>query len=157
MAAGALLFDEDGRILLVEPTYKPYWEIPGGVVEADESPHTAACRELKEELGLVRSLLPLLTVDWVPPHDGRPEAMLFVFDGGEMSAEEIAGITVPSEELHGWRFCTPAEAAQLLKPAQGRRVAASLDARAANEVVYLENASTLDSPGQQAEPLGPKR
>jgi ADP-ribose pyrophosphatase YjhB (NUDIX family) len=38
MAAGALLFDEDGRILLVEPTYKPYWEIPGGVVEADESP-----------------------------------------------------------------------------------------------------------------------
>lgn len=157
MAAGALFFDEDGRVLLVEPTYKPYLEIPGGVVEADESPHTAACRELKEELGLVRCRLQLLTVDWVPPQDGRPEVMLFVFDGGEMSAEEIAGITVPPEELHGWRFCTPAEAARLLKPAQSRRVTVSLDARAANRVVYLENASSLDSPNQEAEPLAPKQ
>lgn len=156
MAAGVLLFDADGRVLLVEPTYKPYWELPGGVVEADESPHTAACRELKEELGLVRSRLQLLSVDWVPPHDGRPEAMLFVFDGGEMSADEIAGITVPPAELHGWRFCTRAEAARLLKAAQSLRVEASLDARAAHTVAYLENASSLDSSGQEAQPLGPK-
>jgi ADP-ribose pyrophosphatase YjhB (NUDIX family) len=54
MAAGALLFDAADRILLVQPTYKRSWEIPGGVVEADESPHTAVCRELKEELGLHR-------------------------------------------------------------------------------------------------------
>ena len=32
MAAGCLFFDAHGWILLVKPTYKPTWEIPGGVV-----------------------------------------------------------------------------------------------------------------------------
>nr|BFE76200.1 hypothetical protein GCM10020092_095010 [Actinoplanes digitatis] len=35
MAAGVLLSDGRDRVLLVEPTYKPYWEIPGGTVEAE--------------------------------------------------------------------------------------------------------------------------
>jgi 8-oxo-dGTP diphosphatase len=48
MGAGALLTDDRGRLLLVEPTYQPYFEIPGGAVEADESPHTAVVRELQE-------------------------------------------------------------------------------------------------------------
>ena len=32
MAAGALFRDEDGRVLLVDPTYKPTWDLPGGAV-----------------------------------------------------------------------------------------------------------------------------
>lgn len=38
MAAGVLLRDVQGRVLLVEPPSKPNWKIPGGAVEADESP-----------------------------------------------------------------------------------------------------------------------
>ncbi|WP_412102692.1 NUDIX domain-containing protein [Plantactinospora sp. KLBMP9567] len=34
---GLLFTDPAGRVLLVEPTYKEHWEIPGGCVEADES------------------------------------------------------------------------------------------------------------------------
>ena len=34
MGAGVLFTDEAGRVLLVEPTYKDYWEIPGGAVNA---------------------------------------------------------------------------------------------------------------------------
>lgn len=30
MAAGVLFRDVHGRVLLVEPSYKPNWEIPGG-------------------------------------------------------------------------------------------------------------------------------
>ena len=144
MAAGALLFDAADRILLVQPTYKRSWEIPGGVVEADESPHTAVCRELKEELGLHRARLQLLAVDWVPPHDGKPEAVMFVFDGGLVRPDEVSAIILPEDELRGWSFCTRAEAEGLLSPRLARRVLASLDARSVGSVAYLENAYPLD-------------
>ncbi|WP_233427384.1 NUDIX domain-containing protein [Actinokineospora spheciospongiae] len=73
MAAGVLVRDQDDRVLLVEPSYKPNWEIPGGAVEADESPWATASRELVEELGLHRSSGGLLVVDYVRPQDSRPE------------------------------------------------------------------------------------
>ncbi|WP_203719432.1 NUDIX domain-containing protein, partial [Asanoa siamensis] len=38
VAAGAFFTDEYGQIMLVRPTYKPYWDIPGGYVEPTESP-----------------------------------------------------------------------------------------------------------------------
>jgi hypothetical protein len=43
MAASAFLRDAAGRVLLVDPVYKKPWDLPGGAVEAEESPH-AACR-----------------------------------------------------------------------------------------------------------------
>ncbi|WP_213002064.1 NUDIX domain-containing protein [Winogradskya consettensis] len=47
------------------------WEIPGGGVEAGESPYAAVVRELQEELALpVRPGL-LLVTDWVPPRPDR--------------------------------------------------------------------------------------
>jgi hypothetical protein len=30
-ASGALYFDGAGRVMLVKPTYKPLWDIPGGL------------------------------------------------------------------------------------------------------------------------------
>jgi hypothetical protein len=41
-ASGALYFDGEGRVMLVKPTYKPLWEIPGGYVQPGESPKAAA-------------------------------------------------------------------------------------------------------------------
>ncbi|MBE1605839.1 NUDIX hydrolase [Actinopolymorpha pittospori] len=146
MAAGALLFDAAGRILLVQPTYKQVWDLPGGVVEADESPHTAVCRELKEELGLHRAWLDLLTVDWQSPQDGMLEGMRFVFDGGVVQPDEISAITLPADELRGWAFCTPEEAKGLVSPRLARRISASLDARSAGRAAYLENGYPLDRP-----------
>ena len=34
-SAGALVFDQAGRLLILKPTYKSGWSIPGGVMEAD--------------------------------------------------------------------------------------------------------------------------
>jgi 8-oxo-dGTP pyrophosphatase MutT (NUDIX family) len=51
MAAGVLFRDLIGRVLLVEPSDKPNFEIPGGAVEDDEPPWGAAGREVAEELG----------------------------------------------------------------------------------------------------------
>jgi hypothetical protein len=66
MAAGALFRDAAGGVLLVNPVYKPTWGMPGGAVEAEESPHAACRREVAEELGLDRVPGRVLAVDWVP-------------------------------------------------------------------------------------------
>ncbi|MFF0378427.1 NUDIX domain-containing protein [Actinoplanes missouriensis] len=139
MGAGALLTDDRGRVLLVEPAYKDDWEIPGGAVEADESPLTAVARELDEELGL--SLRPgrLLVTDWVPPRPGRTEGVMMLFDGGTLTPEQAARIRVPAEELRGWAWCTEPEAAERLSGLLARRIGAAVRARAENTAVYLEN------------------
>lgn len=68
VAAGVLLFDDRDRVLLVDPTYKPGWEFPGGVVEPGEAPARAGMREVAEETGLSLDDVPaLLVVDWEPP------------------------------------------------------------------------------------------
>lgn len=150
MAAGALLLDGEGRVLLVEPTYKDHWEVPGGVVEADESPYEAVCRELEEELGLPLPVGGLLAVDWVPPQEGRTEGLMLVYDGGLVPPDVAAEITVPAEELRGWAFCSHQEARERLSPRLARRITACLKARAKGTVAYLEDGkpvawSTTDS------------
>lgn len=64
MGAGALFRNAQQQLLLVKPSYKPGWEIPGGVVEYNESPYEACLREVQEELGLQVPLYRMLCVDY---------------------------------------------------------------------------------------------
>lgn len=65
-SAGALIFDEDGRLLILKPSYKKGWTIPGGQIEADgESPWAACQREAREECGLDVSRGRLVCVDYL--------------------------------------------------------------------------------------------
>lgn len=139
MGAGVLLSGPAGRVLLVEPTYKPDWEIPGGCVEAGESPLAAAQRELKEELGLALPVGRLLVTDWVPPRPDRTEGFMLVFDGGILDREQAGRITLPADELRSWSWCTEADAAERLSALLARRVTAAIRARADGTTLYLEN------------------
>jgi 8-oxo-dGTP diphosphatase len=139
MAAGALFFDECGRILLVEPTYKDVWEIPGGVVEADESPRAACLREIHEELGIECRRLRLLAIDWVSPRIENPEGIKIIFDGGQLSQSEISRIRTPDDELLGYSFRTLSEAQALVAPEMARRLAASMAAIRCGATIYLED------------------
>jgi 8-oxo-dGTP diphosphatase len=79
VGAACAVFDGEGRVLLVHHTYGRYnWEIPGGLVEAGESPNDGALRELVEETGLVGSLVRLTGVYLEPAHDLGP-MLHFVF------------------------------------------------------------------------------
>jgi ADP-ribose pyrophosphatase YjhB (NUDIX family) len=94
MAATAFFRDDQGRVLLVNPVYKETWDLPGGAVEAEESPHAACRREVAEELGLDRPPGRVLAVDWVPSRPERPEGLIVVYDGGVLSDAEIKEIVL---------------------------------------------------------------
>jgi 8-oxo-dGTP pyrophosphatase MutT (NUDIX family) len=139
MGAGLLITDPTGRVLLVEPVYKANWEIPGGAVEADESPRATAVREIGEELGLVVSPGRLLAVDWVPPRESRTEGLMLLFDGGMLTPAGTRTIRLPADELRSWAWCDQQQAEERLSALLARRVAAAMQARADGSTAYLEN------------------
>ncbi|MGD9933356.1 MAG: NUDIX hydrolase [Dehalococcoidia bacterium] len=64
LGAGVLLFDSDGRLLLVRPSYyrRPMWTLPGGWANRGEDLRATAVREAREELGAeVEAGAPLAT------------------------------------------------------------------------------------------------
>ncbi|MDT3400376.1 NUDIX domain-containing protein [Streptomyces sp. B1866] len=139
LAAGVLLFDDDDRVLLVDPTYKPGWEFPGGVVEPGEAPARAGVREVVEELGVrPDEPLRLLVVDWEPPDPYGHGGLRLLFDGGLLGPERAGKVTLPPAELRAWRFATEEEAAELLPPARHRRLHWALRARRQGRPRYLE-------------------
>ena len=94
VAADVLIRDQTGRVLLVDPTYKPGWDLPGGMAEANESPRAAARRELREELGLDLEPGRPLAIEWVGPHGPWDDRITLVFDGGVLEPEVAAGLKV---------------------------------------------------------------
>lgn len=139
-AAGMLIVDDQRRVLLVNPTYKPKWEIPGGIVEANEAPRVAALREVCEEIGLDIEPGRLLSLDYRHASPRRPVDILrFVFWGGVLSTDEAANIHVQADELSEWGFFSAEEAQIRLTPDLGRVVAGCLDIFDGEETQYIEH------------------
>lgn len=137
MAATVLFTDPSGRVLIVKPTYKPGWELPGGAVERDESPAAAARRETHEELGLNITPGSPLAIDHVARTARRTEGLVVVFDGGTLPTENP--ITLPPAELEAHAFVHPDQLADHLPALQARRAHAALLARHHQQTVYLED------------------
>ena len=144
-SAGALLHDGSGRILVLKPSYKGGWTVPGGQVEEDgESPWEACRREVAEETGLVVTSGRLACVDFLHPRPGRPGGVRFLFDCGVVTADQRATVVVQADEIENHRWATPAEAADLLSGPVGRRVGRTLGAAT---TIYLENGRPVDGVG----------
>ncbi|MEU1845053.1 NUDIX hydrolase [Micromonospora sediminicola] len=137
-AAGVLLRDQAGRVLLVHPTYKDVWEVPGGTVEPDESPADACTREIREELDLSIPAGRLLCVDWVPASPPWDGGLMFVFDGGVLTAGQIAAMRPCPDELDDVAFVEPERLGEVLVPRLARRVTAAI-AAVGHGGVYLED------------------
>lgn len=138
VAAGALFCDDTGRVLLVKPTYKEGWDLPGGYVEPGETPSQGCVREIKEELGLVRNVGRLLIVDWAPsPNEG--DKILFIFEGGGIDAESHSQLQLPAAELSEVRYFDRAQLPSVFSERLTRRVTAAMDAKAREQTGYLEH------------------
>jgi 8-oxo-dGTP diphosphatase len=138
VAAGVLFFDAADRIMLVRPTYKSGWDIPGGYVERDESPRSACQREVHEELGIRPVIGRLLVVDWAP-HPQEGDKVLYVFDGGVLTPDDLDAIHLDPTELAEYAFHAVEEAAAVLVPRLGRRITSAVRARHDGLALYLEH------------------
>src|SRR4029453_18350119 len=100
---------------------KPDWELPGGIVEPGESPRLGAIREGREELGVDWPVGRLLGADWLPPHLGWEDAVEMIFDGGQVTAEQLNRFVLQASEIRQVRLCRIAGAAELGDPRAHRR------------------------------------
>lgn len=142
MGAGALIRDPLGNVLIVEPTYKDRWEVPGGAVEADESPRAACRREIKEELGLELLLGRLLVVEWQGPEPERTESLMFLYDGGVVEKQVIS---LPADELRSYAFVAPENLDQYLAERLARRIRAALVALDHDRLVEMDHGTVVAS------------
>ena len=145
VSAGALIFDSAGRLLILKPTYKTGWTIPGGIMEADgETPWEACRREVREECGIEVRAGRLACTDFRPARPGRPGGIRYLFDCGQADDAALAAITLQPQEIAVCRLAPLDKALTLLRPSIRRRVRAATRRR---RFVYLENGRPVPASG----------
>jgi 8-oxo-dGTP pyrophosphatase MutT (NUDIX family) len=141
-SAGALIHDRRDRLLILKPSYKAGWTIPGGEIEASgESPWQACQRETLEECGLRIERGRLVCVDFLSPRPGRAGGVRFLFDCGQLPSEQLDAIVLDGAEIDAYRFVELAEASDLLSGPVRRRVIA---AAGRGHCIYLENGRRVE-------------
>ena len=141
--AQMLVTDTGGQVLLCNLTYKQDWDLPGGVVEVNESPHLAVAREVDEELGLRIQAGRLVLTDWLPAWSGWDDAVCLVFDGGTHDPTIAERIVPQAREIRQARFCTLGEVHQLCADFTARRIDSALANLAGGTATYTESGRPL--------------
>jgi 8-oxo-dGTP pyrophosphatase MutT (NUDIX family) len=141
MGAAVIFQNQEGKALIVNPTYKDHWLFVGGTVDEGESPRTACIREVKEETGIILEKVRLICVEYRNIPEG--ESVQFVFDGGILTEQQIANINLQQEELSEFKFVDIDEARILLGKYLVERLIYSLEAIKNNSTIYLENGKAI--------------
>jgi 8-oxo-dGTP diphosphatase len=137
-SAGALVWDRKGRLLILKPTYKGGWTIPGGIIEANgETPWEACRRETREECGLEVGRGRLVCVDFLRPRPGRPGGMRFLFSCGTFGDSVLSGIVLQEAEISAYRLARVDRALRRLSGPVRRRVTAAVNN--SGKLQYLED------------------
>lgn len=107
---GAIVFDPDGRLLLVQRGHEPsagLWSLPGGRVEPGETDEQAVIREVAEETGL--TVRPGRLAGAVR----RPGPGGVVFDIRDYQADVTGGAIAAGDDAADVRWAAPADLATL--------------------------------------------
>jgi ADP-ribose pyrophosphatase YjhB (NUDIX family)/GNAT superfamily N-acetyltransferase len=109
-AAGAVVVDDDGRVLLVQRGHEPErgrWTVPGGRLEEGETAAEAAVREVREETGLAVEVHEEL---WslVKPVDDEHD-----YEIHDFRASVVGGELRPGDDAPDARWFAPEELTEL--------------------------------------------
>ena len=135
--AAALIFNEDGKILLVKPSYKDTWSLPGGSVDLDESPRNGCTREVQEETGLIVNDAKFLCVQYVTDAE-KGDALFFMFDCGVVGDDQLASVSKKTEEIEQCQFVDVSEVKSSVPEGVATRITAGLDAKRDISKGYIE-------------------
>lgn len=109
-AAGAIVADELGRVLLVRSRLRRGWEYPAGGGESGETPESTCRREVFEETGLRLGDLVPLGESQAP--SGRPFHTFFA----RIDAEDRAEMKIDRWEIAEARWVASSELVSMLAP-----------------------------------------
>lgn len=123
-----LVRDAHDRVLMCQLTYKPDWDLPGGVVEVGENPRLGTLREVGEELALDLPAPSLLLADWMPAWSGWDDAVCLVFDGGVHAEDLLERVVREEREIRSVAFLSIEEVRERAADFTARRVEAALAA-----------------------------
>ncbi len=136
VVAGAIIFREDGKLLLIRHRWRRAWEYPVGAVDGTESPLEAAKREVQEEVGLKPTGYKLLGVDFF--ERGTPNGNLVFTFAAHIADDKLGDLKIDRLEATDHKWADRAEAMQLISPRFKNRLGELLKAYDAGLSVYLE-------------------
>lgn len=134
--SGALILNEDNKVLMLKPTYKEYYEIPGGVVEKNESPKACCQREIFEEIGLKLNIEKLLVLEYQKLE--FDDSFMFLFSVEKIKTSDIIKENLPENEIEDYGFYTTEEIKDLTVERLYLRIKKALIALKTGEAEYYE-------------------
>lgn len=102
-SAAIMLENVHGELLIIKANYKPYWTLPGGVVDDGETPKQAAIREVQEEVGLK---IEPATVEFIAVVDRisqTAQTYQFLFKA-QLPADALTQIVLQEAEIDEYMF-----------------------------------------------------
>lgn len=92
-------------MLVVKASYKQHWGLPGGIIDAGETPRMAAVREVQEETGLTIDPDKLQFSMVLDRISAVGQTYQFVFDY-QATAEQLTSIAIDQREIVDWALVT---------------------------------------------------
>lgn len=117
--------------------------LPGGLVEVDESPATAAAREVSEELGIDITVQRLLAIEHRSAQSGRPSSVQFVFAPTKPLQEDL-GLSLQPEEIAEAHWVPRDQVVERRALAGQQRTRAALNALDSGVPEYLETCAITE-------------
>ena len=97
ISVNALIESHEG-VLLVDPSYKQGWDLPGGILDLGESPVDGLKRELMEELNVPVEVGPLRCVDYIHSDWERRSVIMMIFS----ASIDLDIVRADREEVLDW-------------------------------------------------------